>query len=91
VAAPLSFNSLNKWAQGISDTLALGLLNENIGLRIPITAAIWAKESLRNHPAYTRSLGTLRPAATMLEPPDIIDPDRAGGQTTISWNAIALA
>ncbi|WP_432932902.1 flavoprotein [Microbispora sp. CA-135349] len=29
---PATFNTTNKWAQGISDTLALGLLNEALGL-----------------------------------------------------------
>ena len=33
-----SFNTLNKWALGVSDTLALGLINEGIGLGIPIVA-----------------------------------------------------
>jgi phosphopantothenoylcysteine decarboxylase len=28
LAAPLTFNTINKWAAGISDTFALGLLNE---------------------------------------------------------------
>jgi hypothetical protein len=37
-AAPATFNTINKWAAGISDTLALGLLNEAIGLGLPITA-----------------------------------------------------
>ena len=27
IVAPGTFNTINKWAQGISDTLALGLLN----------------------------------------------------------------
>lgn len=28
VVAPCTFNTLNKWAAGVSDTLVLGLLNE---------------------------------------------------------------
>jgi Flavoprotein len=32
LASPLTFNSLCKWAAGISDTLALGILNESLGL-----------------------------------------------------------
>jgi hypothetical protein len=38
LAAPVTFNSVNKWAAGISDTLALGLVTEAIGKRLPITA-----------------------------------------------------
>jgi flavoprotein len=37
VVAPATFNTINKWAQGISDTLALGLLNEATGLGLPST------------------------------------------------------
>ena len=32
VVAPATFNTVNKWAAGISDTLALGLLNEALGV-----------------------------------------------------------
>ena len=38
LACPATFNTLNKWALGISDTLAVGLLTEAIGLRLPIVA-----------------------------------------------------
>ena len=31
-------NMLNKWALGISDTLAVGLLSEYTGLKMPIVA-----------------------------------------------------
>jgi Flavoprotein len=31
IVAPATFNTINKWAVGISDTLALGLLTEAIG------------------------------------------------------------
>jgi hypothetical protein len=35
VAAPITFNSINKWAAGISDTVALGMLNEMLGVEVP--------------------------------------------------------
>jgi hypothetical protein len=38
VVFPATFNTLNKWALGISDTLALGLLCEYTGLKMPIVA-----------------------------------------------------
>ena len=38
VVAPATFNTINKWAAGISDTLALGLLNEALGLGLPVVA-----------------------------------------------------
>ena len=38
VVAPASFNTVNKWALGISETLALGLLCEAVGLELPMAA-----------------------------------------------------
>lgn len=35
VVAPATFNTINKWAAGIADTLALGVLCEAYGLGIP--------------------------------------------------------
>ena len=59
---PATFNTVNKWAAGISDTLALGLLNEALGQGLPIVAAPWAKGPLRSHPAYPKSVDVLRQA-----------------------------
>jgi len=60
--APCTFNTLNKWAAGISDTLALGILNELLCSGLPIVASVWAKEPLRRHPAFQASVGVLRSA-----------------------------
>jgi phosphopantothenoylcysteine synthetase/decarboxylase len=66
LVAPCSFNTLNKWAAGISDTLALGILNELLGTGLPIVVAVWAKEALRRHPAFSHSLDALRSAGVDL-------------------------
>ena len=47
---PATFNTINKWAQGISDTLALGLLNEAVGLRLPIGRGPLAERGARRSP-----------------------------------------
>ena len=60
VVAPATFNTVNKWAQGISDTLALGLLNEAVGLGLPMIAAPWPNAALAAHPVFIRSVGLLR-------------------------------
>ncbi|MEU8516354.1 flavoprotein [Kitasatospora sp. NPDC048722] len=75
LAAPLTSNSLSKWAAGISDTLALGLLTEAIGLRIPITALPHFNAAQAAHPAVTRSVETLRGAGvTVLLGPGGFEP-----------------
>src|SRR6266513_3165789 len=52
VAYPATFNSLNKWALGISDTLAVGLLCEYMGLRKPVIAVpcVGTNSGLDTHP-----------------------------------------
>lgn len=73
---PATFNLINKWAAGISDTLALGLMNEAIGLGIPIVAAPYVNAPLARHPAISASIATLRGAGvTIVDLPADLDPD----------------
>jgi phosphopantothenoylcysteine synthetase/decarboxylase len=57
---PATFNTINKWAAGISDTLALGLLNAAIGLELPVVVAPTPNAVLARHPAFVASVATLR-------------------------------
>jgi phosphopantothenoylcysteine synthetase/decarboxylase len=58
--APATFNTINKWAHGTSDTLALGILNEAIGLGLPIVAVPVPNSALAKHPAFQESVERLR-------------------------------
>jgi hypothetical protein len=62
VVFPATFNTINKWALGITDTLALGLLCEYTGLKMPILAVPCFRTGggLDGHPAFFRSIGMLR-------------------------------
>jgi len=60
VVAPASFNTVNKLANGISDTLAVGVVCEAIGNGQPIIVAPWMNRALANHSAYARSIGCLQ-------------------------------
>jgi phosphopantothenoylcysteine synthetase/decarboxylase len=60
VVAPATFNTINKWANGISDTLALGLLNEGLAAGRPIIAVPNPNQTLAKHPAFLRSVAFLR-------------------------------
>ncbi|MEU7153829.1 flavoprotein [Streptomyces sp. NPDC045456] len=62
LVAPLTSNSLHKWAAGISDTLALGLITEAIGLRLPIVALPHWNDAQHQHPAMARHVAALREA-----------------------------
>jgi phosphopantothenoylcysteine synthetase/decarboxylase len=62
VVFPATFNTINKWALGISDTLALGLLCEYTGLKVPIVTVPCFRTGggLDGHPAFFRSLQMLK-------------------------------
>lgn len=60
--APLTFNSLNRWADGHSDTLALGILNEALGRGKPMVAVPWINKALAAHPAVPGNLERLQSA-----------------------------
>jgi phosphopantothenoylcysteine synthetase/decarboxylase len=60
VVAPATFNTINKWANGISDTLALGLLNEGLAAGQPIAAVPNPNITLARHPAFPRNIAFLR-------------------------------
>jgi hypothetical protein len=71
VVAPATFNTINKWAAGISDTLALGLLNEALGLGLPVVAVPFPNIALAQHPAFRRSIRELEGLGVRL----LFDPD----------------
>jgi phosphopantothenoylcysteine decarboxylase len=78
VVAPATFNTINKWATGINDTLALGILNESLGAGIPIVASVYAKAVLTARPAFDARLRLLREAGvrfTDTEAPRPAHPD----------------
>lgn len=58
---PATFNTINKWAQGISDTLAASLLCECLGRGTPpIVVVPCLKMDLARHPAFPQSIALLR-------------------------------
>jgi phosphopantothenoylcysteine synthetase/decarboxylase len=62
LVAPATFNTVNQWAAGINDTLPLGLLNELLGLNVPIVVAMYCKAALAAHPAYRPNIRRLSEA-----------------------------
>jgi len=83
---PATFNTINKWAGGISDTFALGILNEALGLRLPIVVSPYVKSTLATHPAFDRSLGVLREHGVHVTATEAIRP--AGGGDGFAWPVI---
>lgn len=59
IAAPLTSNSLAKWAAGIGDTLPLALLVEAVGARLPVVAIPHAKQEQMHFPAVREARNRL--------------------------------
>jgi phosphopantothenoylcysteine synthetase/decarboxylase len=60
IVAPATVNTVNKWAAGIADTLALGLLIEAHGKQVPIVALPFTNAAMAAHPSLAHSVVRLR-------------------------------
>ncbi|MFF4014580.1 flavoprotein [Streptomyces sp. NPDC001843] len=85
VVAPATFNTVNKWAAGIADTLALGTLCEAAGLGVPIAVLPCVADALAAHPAYQESLIRLRGMGVRFGDPYSGEPPRDGGRPDFAW------
>lgn len=66
VVCPATSNTINKWALGISDTLALGLITEAIGKGLPLAALPYCNIRQAMHPAFDVSVAVLRAAGVKI-------------------------
>jgi phosphopantothenoylcysteine synthetase/decarboxylase len=74
IVAPATVNTTNKWAAGIADTLALGLLVEGLGKKVPIVALPYTNAAMAAHPAFQESIDRLRSwGVTMLYGADVVE------------------
>lgn len=72
IVAPATVNTINKWAAGICDTLALGILVEAIGKRLPMVALPFTNRAHAAHPAFPDNIAKLRSwGVTVLFGPDV--------------------
>jgi len=60
VIAPATVNTINKWAAGIADTLALGMAVEALGKGLPLVAVPFTNAGMAAHPAFGESIEKLR-------------------------------
>lgn len=60
IVAPATYNTINKFAQGIADTYALGLLAEAPGLGIPVIVLPFVNSGLASREPFRRSVESLR-------------------------------
>ncbi|WP_031522805.1 flavoprotein [Streptomyces sp. NRRL F-5123] len=83
--APATFNTINKWAAGISDTLALGILCEAYGLGIPTAVLPYVNSATAAHPAYGESLSRLRSMGVRISSYEPHPPKSGGGADRFRW------
>lgn len=90
VVCPTTFNTLNKWALGLADTLALGLLTEGIGKGVKLVAAPSLNNAQEQHPAFAHSIEVLRGCGvTVLYGPGVYEPTAPGtGGRSYDWSLI---
>ncbi|MFE6054585.1 flavoprotein [Kitasatospora sp. NPDC056446] len=83
-----TFNTINKWAAGISDTLALGILCEAYGLGIPVAVQPYVNSALAAHPAYPESLARLRSMGVLIGDHMPHRPKSGGARETYNWTHV---
>ena len=67
LVAPATFNTINKWALGINDTLALGLLNEAVGRQVQISVIPEVNSALSRHPQFRDSVDILAAMGAVID------------------------
>jgi hypothetical protein len=89
VVAPATFNTLNKWAAGIADTLALGLLCEATGKGLAVVVLPYLNAAQAEHPALAESIDRLRSLGVLvLFGPDVLPlhRPRQGKRDQFPWH-----
>lgn len=85
VVIAATFNTVNKLALGIADTRALTLLSENLGRGRPILVVPCVNQDhLARHPAFFKSLATLREWGIQI----LYDLDKYPPRNEVPWQVI---
>ena len=82
---PFTFNTINKWVQGIGDTLVTSILCECLGRGTPpIVAVPCLKMDLVNHPAFRKNVASLREWGVII----LHEPERYKSPQIVPWNEV---
>lgn len=83
--APATFNTVNKWAAGFADNLALGILCEAPGMDIPTMVLPYVNTALAAHRAYQRGIAELREMGVLIGNYEPHRPKSGGGADRYPW------
>jgi phosphopantothenoylcysteine synthetase/decarboxylase len=90
LVAPATYNTICKWAQGISDTYALSVLDETTGLGVPTVVVPFVNTALASRAPFRGSLESLHAEGVTILGPGGIQPHpaRTGGDlaATFPWH-----
>ncbi|MEV0902859.1 flavoprotein [Actinoplanes sp. NPDC049802] len=87
IAAPATFNTINKFAQGHADNYALGLLAEAPGLGIPVVVLPCVQTALASRVPFRASVGQLRAEGVrVLFGPGEFEPHEPGALGEFPWS-----
>lgn len=86
--APASFNTVNKWAAGIADNLALGILCEAPAMDIPVAVLPYLNSAQAAHLAYGQSLERLREMGVLIGSYEPHRPKAGGGADRYRWEEV---
>lgn len=87
IVAPATYNTINKFAQGIADTYALGVLAEAPGLGIPVVVLPFVNRALASREPFRRSVQALRAEGVhvLLGPGQFEPHDSTGADVTDTY------
>ncbi|MEU7406388.1 MULTISPECIES: flavoprotein [unclassified Streptomyces] len=86
--APATFNTVSKWAAGISDNLALGILCEAPAMGVPVAMLPYLNSAQAAHPSYRRSLDVLREMGVLIGSYEPHRPKAGGGADRYRWEEV---
>ena len=82
---PATFNTINKWAQGIGDTLVASILCEALGHgTLPVIAVPCLKMDLVRHPSFSKSIALLRECGIRV----LHEPERYPSPLMVPWSEV---
>src|SRR5438067_11276315 len=82
---PATFNTINKWAQGIGDTLVASILCEALGHgTLPVIAVPCLKMDLVRHPSFSKSIALLRECGVHV----LHEPERYPSPLMVPWGEV---
>jgi phosphopantothenoylcysteine synthetase/decarboxylase len=84
LVAPATINSVDKFAAGIADSVALGLLTECFGMDVPVVIAPNVNPALARHPRFRKNIEEIRRWGVHV----VFDPSAPPPTWMASWQTI---